>query len=151
MKTLDEIINRKDYIRMNNALIERAHEVALIIRKKMMQIGMKASKSAPGIALKEINRYMNGECIWCGISICYREEITDPEDRYYYQLDGREPFRYYSIDERTSSNESVNDEADSKMLLYFLNNVRNILDEIDELETEKVGEIEKAINAVSNI
>lgn len=151
MKTIDEIINRQDYVRMNNALIARAHEVAVIIRDKMNQIDMKASKSAPCIALKEIFRYSNGERFSCGLSLCYRVAITDPEDRYYCQLDGCKPFRYYSLDERTSWNESVNDEADSKMLLYFMNNVRTILDEIDELETKKVAEMEKAINETANI
>lgn len=151
MKTLDEIINRQDYVRMNSALIARAHELAVIIRDKMLQIDMKESQAVPCVALKEIFRVSNGNRFSCGMSICYRVLISDPEDRYYNILSGGDQFSYYSIDERTSWDESVNREADSKMLLYFLNNVRNILNEIDALESKKVAEMKKAIAETSNI
>lgn len=145
MKTLDEIINRQDYVRLNAALIARAHEVAPIIRNKMKEINMKVSKTVPGIALEKTTIW-NGNVGHDEYILCYRVEITG-EDRYYCELSGCAPFKYYKLED-VISNEDI---ANSKMFLYFMNNVRNILNEIDELETKKVSEIEKALAETSNI
>lgn len=56
MKTIDEIISRKDYVRMNMALEKRVEEIADLINGKMKELQIKGCKDY---------RLVRGkECLW---------------------------------------------------------------------------------------
>lgn len=149
MKTLDEIISRNDYERANSALIKRANELAEIIRGKMIQLGVKAVHTtvrrgnavctSANIVLHRTPYYHNGEVCSLPYNLCYKETEYDMDC-------------YYDLDEKdTDGNTGNNKVPTNRMYIIFLNHVRNILAELDEIETEKVAACEQALAAVEGL
>lgn len=144
-KTLDQIINRNDYIRLNSSLIDRAIEVAHIIRKKMQdldeeELAVNISKPnecsvhirsvrANGFSTEYlgIDKYDHGEYISCHSLECNKS--------FYYAGD------FNCWIQRASSEE----------FLLFLKNARDLLNALDELESEKVNKINKVMESTKDI
>lgn len=141
MKTLDEIINRQDYVRMNNALYQRARQLGDIALKKMVALECKSlSVNGHKYMLVNTNFYYNGEFCNSVKEFClysYDEERSE----FYWTLGLQ--------DDRCSPDKGS--WARSCDNLTFLNDAKDLFRMLDELESRKVADIENAINLVSNI
>lgn len=137
MKTLDEIISRQDYVRVNKALAERVRELAPIFAKKLYELtdfawGNKTEYPAFAVSV-------NGHsyCVLVLRTIGGRiDEVTLA--RVYnstYKAGLEHFFNYDNL--RYTSKHSV--------LLDFLNDAKDILAKLEEAESELVKESEVAL------
>lgn len=139
MKTLDEIIKRDDYARVNDALINRAQELAAIVRKKMEQLDMYELYDRDGqIELRICTVKSNS-----GYSTEYLALVD--ENDFYKSLETTET--YYFVRDFNCRIEG----ATSKQYLQFINACRRLLNELDELETKKTEECSKALESVKDL
>lgn len=141
MKTLDEIIKRDDYVRMNGALIDRAQELAEIILKKMNELDQE-ELIVGTIVLKqcEVHSVRNGfsyEYLGINTSDAYQE---------YHSLQDRGHY-YACANDFTCPVQGASSEA----YLLFLNNANKIITQLDELETKKCKAIEQALESTKEL
>lgn len=136
MKTLDEIIKRNDYVRVTKQLRERAHELAEIIREKLVEL------DADGVRIKHENG-KSVDYIVCEFTYEGFEEstltVSSASDcgGEYYDLEGWKCVNHFFYG--TIFREKP------YYLRIFLNDCRAILEKIDEMETKKVTECEQAL------
>jgi hypothetical protein len=143
MKTLDEIINRQDYVRANKALAERVRELAPIFANKIYELTDSAWRDRterPAFAVS-----VNGHS-YCVIVVRTIGSIIDEVTlaRVYdstYRAGWEYFFNYDDL--RYTSKHSV--------LLDFLNDAKDILAKLDEAESELVKESEAALENAKNI
>lgn len=128
MKTLDEILNRNDYLKLTEQLKTRVEELAVKLRNKMESLDLKkfgdyhirTMESRPGLSVTYL-AYCYGETYYNLESIAYS---------YYFNND----FHCYVRG------------ATMKTALYFLNNFKVIINELDEYETRICSEIQEALS-----
>lgn len=147
MKTLDEIINRNDYIHINGALAERTGELAVKVAEKMQEIEARCI----GINDKyELRRISISPEFGYGQILSIREKNTPRRFDYVLALThGSNTWQSatgFGEDDYTDIYE-----AGTWAKLLFLNNCLNIINAIDELETRKTKEIETALESVKNL
>lgn len=142
-KTLDQIIARQDYLAINSVLKDRAIELAKIIHTKMKDIEVKEIGTVDCTVRIETRRAN-------GFTDSYLA-IKSSCDYY-----GYDSFTCHSL-ETDKSYYCAGDlncwieRATSKEHLLFLNNVRDLLNILDEIENEKVAEINKALESTKDI
>ena len=136
MKTLDEIISRNDYERVNSALKNRVNELAEMARRKMNQLG-KEEIYMNSILLSVRTARANS-----GFS---EEYLAIYEDESYNSLEHQ--FERYVAGDFTARIVP----ASSGAYLDFLNNARAILNALDELETEKAEACQKALDEAKGL
>lgn len=122
MKTVDEIINRHDYVRLNESLNNKVEELAMIIRNKMVELDLIdlgdyhiSNISANGYAAHLLNDMDNNS--------------VESSKFYYYCGDFNCPIT----------------PATSKSKLDFLNKAKDLLQELDRIETVKCEAIKEAL------
>lgn len=152
MKSLQEIINRNDYVNMNAALIKRAVEVAEIICNKMEELDFEKNESFRfgdkdnGIRLSLTTfRDIYSDCSVTHLCICHR--VYD-EDGIHYD--------YYAIDTECSYRLNCGTGPFIQRASYcefckILNMANTILQELDEHETKLVEKGKKALENSAGI
>jgi len=149
MKTLDEIINRQDYIHINGALSERSTELAIKVARKMMQLEMRTVTIDDKHELHRVSLNEMYEDITGCSQILSVQKIGNNSD---YVLACKE--RGCAWDSNEDMRESYEGDiykAGSWAKLLFINNCIDIINKIDEYETNKVKEVENALEAVKNL
>ena len=151
MKTLDEIINRQDYQNANKALVKRAGELAIIFCEKMRNLniifsptsesrpkkGMSITVNNNTYSVRRLNWYYNGEI--CRSEYYFTRLVFDGYDYDY-------PSRYYfDTQANFDCDGDADNEASYKMYVAFLNDAKDIVTALDEIESSKVAEINNAI------
>lgn len=147
-KTIDEILERNDYIRLTKQLRERVEDIAGRIRNKMNELD-----------IDNDNDFCNGE-IGCG-------DIVLRAAEYYYNGGGYETLTIKAHDEygvcwhtledvgRTRGEDDYGNRIDGRATnsecLAFLNVARDLIDGMDEIEDEKSIEVQKALESAKNI
>lgn len=140
MKTLQQIIERNDYVRINKAMRERVREIAEIIRNKMDDLDIEQGCDG-GVTIKH-------GIEWHDYSVCaFKTNATTDyflcarcAQGYFYNLENdfegywRGDFGCFMVP------------ASPKLLVMFLNDVQQILEKLDAIETKKVSEIENALS-----
>lgn len=127
MKTLQEIISRKDYQRLTVQLKERVEELAVIVRNKMGELD---ETEVLDYKISEV--HANGysyEYLSCRVG-SKNLSLEDINKEYYFTGD----FNCKIIG------------ASNKQALEFLNQIEEILEILDEVETKKVSDIQLALN-----
>lgn len=142
MKTIEEIINRDDYVRLNNALFNRAISIAIKIRTKMNDLDI-IKLSVEGCSVSICQRKSNvGTCEFLGM-------IADSDDRDFCD--------YYNSLEHSHSEYYAGDfscwieKATYAQRLRLLNNARALFDELDRIETDKCNAINAAIEQTNDL
>lgn len=127
-KTIDEIVNNENYKAMNEALTERSIEIAETIRFKMSEL-----------QIEKIGDY----------KICEIKTHSGFSEEYLGML--KDNGEGYTSLERIKSCYYAGDfncwieAATTKMRLQFLNAAREIFDELDKIQTERIAKIESAL------
>lgn len=149
MKTLDEIINRQDYIHINGALAKRTDELAIKIAEKMEQLEMFTVELDEKHKLRRIVYNSQGVAItgyYQLLSIQIKGERDD------YVLSCNRNGNCWSTSENVKADEWSNIcRAGSRIKLLFIKNCKNIINKIDEYETNKVKEVKEALKEVEGI
>ena len=134
MRTLEEIINRNDYTRLTHDLNGRVQELAKVVRNKMVELDLYELKNY----YYQI-RTLHSSCGDYSYLECYEDEELEGS------LEDNSSFCYCGdFNARVCA-------ASNKSKLIFLNNVKAILQELDETETKQVEEINKAIDGTKEI
>lgn len=147
MKTLDEIINRQDYVRVNKALAERASELAEKFSNKFEELcgSWDSRKTEFPDKLIEVNGHK-----YCSKWNIYRDNFEKFTDGFRFVRVKDDPDDYgvlsYSLNRL-----DYGQEASHKDYVDFLNDAKDILAKLDELETEKVKSIEEALESVKDL
>ena len=137
MKTLDEIISRKDYSRMTVQLCERVNELAAKVRDKMLELDLTDEyEPARGVVLTIVQGRTN-------VGGYDYLAIVDDDTR--YCIDGR----YSGYIHGDFHHSAVS--ASNAQYLAFLNAAQNIMEWLDKVESEQVKEIEDAINGAKDL
>lgn len=131
MRTLDEILKRDDYSRLTEQLKERVKEIAKNIRIKMYQLDLDCLGD---ICIRTVTSHR------CGYSDDFLatsegHDLESVNHSYYYCND-------YSLYVKGASN---------KEAIGFLNRVKQYIEMLDEIETEKSQKIEKALQENKDI
>ena len=126
MKTLEEVINRQDYVKLSSELNERVQELAHKVVSKMTELDVKE--------LPEFD--IDVRTVTCN---------SGYSERYLFDEDGRsletKCMFYYGGDFNCKITP-----ASSKSKLQFLNSCRDIFNELDSIETSKCDDIKKALS-----
>ena len=126
MKTVDEIVARQDYEKLNGALNERVKEIADIIRKKMCYL-----------QITELDDYRICEV---KANSGYSDDYLAVEGEYGYsslETDGG----YYFCNDFNCHVCA----ASYQQKLDFLNSSKSLFEQLDAIETAKCEEISKAL------
>lgn len=143
MKTLDEIINRQDYVRVNEALVNRAQELAAKFADKFDELMGSWDSRKDEFPPETIN--VNGH------SYCAKWNIRSNNfDRF---TDG---IRFVVVDLYGERVRSLNRmdygvEASHKEYVDFLNDAKDILKQLAEVEDKLVAESEDALENAKNL
>jgi hypothetical protein len=159
MKTLDEIINRNDYKMENKALVKRAEQLAIFFRDKMRYFGMsyqpcEEDQPRKGMSItvnnntytvRKMNWYLNGEL--------YKSEYYFARLVYHNDYcEGPYPARYYfDYEANFNCDGDMDHEATYTIYVEFLNDAKEILKALDDIETRRVVEINNAIDNSKDI
>lgn len=149
MKSLQEIINRNDYVNMNKALISRASDIAVLIRKKMEELdfeeggvfrfGSKDNEIRLSLAVFR-ERSLN----YSEVHLCYNQFY----DYGYFENLALDIERSYNLNCGTGTQIK---RASYKQFCHFLNMANTILQELDEHETKIVEAGKKALETSANV
>lgn len=137
MKTLDEIINRQDYVRVNKALVERVRELAPIFAKKIYELTDFAWNNKTEYPAFAVSVNGHSYCVLVTRTIGGRIDEVNLARVYdsTYRAGWEHFFNYDDL--RYTIKHSV--------LLDFLNDAKDILAKLDEAESELVKESEVAL------
>lgn len=143
MKTLQEIIDRHDYVRVNQALKERAYELAAKIRAKFEElypIWDVRRDDIPQYAVKVGARW------YVSRYNIYRDNFERYSDGTTLNVltNGME-VRWTLEDNEYSTN------TPASVFVQFLNDANTIVQELDKAESELVAESESALANSSNL
>lgn len=123
MKTIEEIINRNDYVRLNKSLTNRVEEIATLIADKMEELDM---------AFHQDHWHKVGDCVFS----C----MLDRDDH---------PHIYLPNDERGYWDNVEYSSSDKKVI--FLNHARRIFEWLSSKEDELCKSINAAIEQTNDL
>lgn len=129
MKTLQEIIERKDYVRVTERLADAVVELAEKIRNKMQSLDL---DNWDDVTIGQVKSYNSG---YSNSYLAFNDGCS------LYDLETRQNGYYYYCNDFNAKVLC----ASNKMRLDFLNNANEILQELDKYETEQTKEIEDAL------
>lgn len=153
MKTIDEILNREDYIRLTPQLKERVEHIAGLIRKKLVE-------------LDETDRIIliKGERKCDNVEVACRWVLADGAKRVYLAMNcSTEEDEDYgftvwkSLEDVNNSHYYYNDYnafvkgASYNSALRFLNVAKRVVEEVGEIEERKVQAVSKALEETKDI
>lgn len=146
-KSIDEIINRDDYARLTKALKDRTEEIAVKVRRKMQDLDLDTIK-ADGFTLA-VKKYSanQGQYHFDNLSI-KRYCAVDYGGGYYEYLSLEDINEsYYAYDDFNCKIEG----ATAKQALKFLNSAKKIFENLDEIETQQVNDVNKALEETKDM
>lgn len=141
MKTLDEIVNRNDYVRLNEALMDRVFELAQIVLEKMKELDVKYIDEFD----LRIVKYS------CNAGFSERHLCIVDQNFGEYEYENARSLEVSSSYYYCNDFNAWIQAASSKDRLNFLNNAKSILEYLDALETEKCNDIEEALSETANL
>lgn len=147
MKTLDEIINRQDYVRVNEALKARGKELARKFADKFEELYGAWDSRESEFPPKTID--VNGHC-YCAKWNIYRDNFDRYTDGYRFVRVKQDPYDYGKIS-FSLNRFDYGPEASSKDFVDFLNDAKDILAKLAEGEDELVKESEEAIENAKGV
>ena len=130
MKTLQEVLDRQDYVRVTEELKYACVKIAEKIRIKMRELDV---KSTHGYSIERVKSRS------CGYSEMYLAYCDGYE---FYDLETTDSGYYYYCNDFNCKVLC----ATNKMRLDFLKVANDILQTLDEIETEQVREIEEVLS-----
>lgn len=138
MKTLDEIFKRNDYVRVTAQLRERAHELAEIILRKIVELDCESRKMCFNGHSYEVHTLVS--------NVGTEEFLCVPK---VWDFDGHLSVTHYNMHGRNGYLHGdfscpLND-ASNTQYRDFLNDCKDILAWLDHMESEKVAECEQAL------
>ena len=146
-KTIDEIINRDDYARLTKALKDRTEEIAVKVRRKMNDLDLdEIYIEGMTLIVKEYSAD-HGQYHFDNLSIkqyC-AVDYDGGYDEYLSLEDINES--YYAYDDFNCKIEG----ASTKQALKFLNSAKKIFEYLDEIETQQVNEVNKALEETKDM
>ena len=146
-KTIDEIINRDDYARLTKELKNRTEEIAVKVRRKMNDLDLdEIYIEGLTLIVKEYSAD-HGQYHFDNLSIkqyC-AVDYDGGYDEYLSLEDINES--YYAYDDFNCKIEG----ASTKQALKFLNAAKKIFEYLDEIETQQVNEVNKALEETKDM
>ena len=146
-KSIDEIINRDDYTRLTKTLKDRTEEIAVKVRRKMNDLDLYTIK-VDGLTLT-VKKYSAdyGQYHSDKLSI-ERHCIDDYKEEYneYVSLEDINESYYLAGDYKCWITGASNKEA-----LKFLNSAKKIFEYLDEIETQQVNDVTKALEETKDM
>lgn len=149
MKSLQEIINRNDYKNMNKALINRAIEVANIIREKMQYLDMDNGEDY------SFENEIRDE-IRLSVRSVYARSLNYSEEHLYISVRGVYGYESFALDTDKSYCVAGDFTARVRRASYnqfckFLNFANLVLQQLDEQETLLVERGKLSLENSANI
>ena len=146
-KTIDEILKRDDYARLTKTLKDRTEEIAVKVRRKMNNLDLdEIYVDDLHLIVKEYSAD-HGQYHFDNLSI--ERHCTDDYNEGYDE--------YLSLEDVNESYYAYNDYyckikgANNKDALKFLNAAKKIFEYFDEIETQQVNEVNKALEETKDI
>ena len=140
-KSIDEIINRDDYTRLTKTMKDRTEEIAVKVRRKMNDLDLdEIYIEGLTLIVKEYSAD-HGQYHFDNLSIkrhCV-DDYNEESDKYVSLEDINES--YYAYDDYYCKVEGAN----NKEALKFLNSAKKIFEYLDEIETQQVNDVTKAL------
>ena len=146
-KTIDEILKRDDYARITKTLKDRTEEIAVKVRRKMNALDLdEIDIEGLTLIVKEYSAD-HGQYHFDNLSI-KRHCIDD-----YNEVSDV----YVSLEDINESYNAYNDYyckiegANNKEALKFLNAAKKIFEYLDEIETQQVNDVTKALEETKDM
>ena len=146
-KTIDEILKRDDYARLTKTLKDRTEEIAVKVRRKMNALDLdEIYIEGLTLIVKEYSAD-HGQYHFDNLSI-KRHCIDD-----YNEVSDV----YVSLEDINESYNAYNDYyckiegANNKEALKFLNAAKKIFEYLDEIETQQVNDVTKALEETKDM
>ena len=147
VKTIDEILKRDDYARLTKALKDRTEEIAVKVRRKMNDLDLdEIYIEGMTLIVKEYSAD-HGQYHFDNLSIkqyC-AVDYDGGYDEYLSLEDINES--YYAYDDFNCKIEG----ASTKQALKFLNAAKKIFENLDEIETQQVNDVNKALEETKDM
>lgn len=148
MKTLDEILNRNDYLRLTETLKERVEEIARRIRQKMVELDIENDDDfwngeigVDNVVVRIVRQKSSvGTYSYLAIKREVDAEYDGTSTYSYFSLEDINKDFYYSGDFNARVQGASNKEA-----LAFLNVAKKLIQGLGEVEQEKVKAIENSL------
>lgn len=138
MKTLEEIIERNDYKKISENLANKVEELADKITQKMVDLDIKELDDLEVFEVR--GQHFSQYFLRIAFPDRYSGVLNICKNSTYGNSRSGE---YFANDFNCWINFAKNKDA-----LYFLNNLQRYLSLLDETETEKVREAEKALSEI---
>ena len=146
-KTIDEILKRDDYARLTKTLKTRTEEIAVKVRRKMNDLDLdEIYIEGMTLIVKEYSAD-HGQYHFDNLSIkqyC-AVDYDGGYDEYLSLEDINES--YYAYDDFNCKIEG----ASTKQALKFLNAAKKIFENLDEIETQQVNDVNKALEETKDM
>ena len=147
VKTIDEILKRDDYARLTKTLKDRTEEIAVKVRRKMNALDLdEIYIEGMTLIVKEYSAD-HGQYHFDNLSIkqyC-AVDYDGGYDEYLSLEDINES--YYAYDDFNCKIEG----ASTKQALKFLNAAKKIFENLDEIETQQVNDVNKALEETKDM
>ena len=146
-KSIDEIINRDDYARLTKTMKDRTEEIAVKVRRKMNDLDLDTIK-VDGLTLT-VKKYSANQGQYHFDNLSIKRYCTVDYDGGYYEYLSLEDINesYYAYDDFKCKIEG----ATAKQALKFLNAAKKIFENLDEIETQQVNEVNKALEETKDM
>ena len=146
-KSIDEIINRDDYTRLTKTLKDRTEEIAVKVRRKMNDLDLDTIK-VDGLTLT-VKKYSANQGQYHFDNLSIKRYCTVDYDGGYYEYLSLEDINesYYAYDDFKCKIEG----ATAKQALKFLNAAKKIFENLDEIETQQVNDVTKALEETKDM
>ena len=147
VKTIDEILKRDDYARLTKTLKDRTEEIAVKVRRKMNALDLdEIYIEGMTLIVKEYSAD-HGQYHFDNLSIkqyC-AVDYDGGYDEYLSLEDINES--YYAYDDFNCKIEG----GSTKQALKFLNAAKKIFENLDEIETQQVNDVNKALEETKDM
>ena len=146
-KTIDEILKRDDYARLTKTLKDRTEEIAVKVKRKMNALDLdEIDIEGLTLIVKEYSAD-HGQYHFDNLSIkrhCI-DDYNEVSDVYVSLEDINES--YYAYNDYYCKIEGAN----NKEALKFLNAAKKIFEYLDEIETQQVNDVTKALEETKDM
>lgn len=143
-KTLDEILNRNDYVRLSESLKEQTKEIAKRIRRKMEDLDLINDDS-----------FFNGEIGADGVTVCVKSRKSNAGSYEYLAIKRKGEYygeaEWYSLEDVGKDYYFAGDfnaeivGASNKEALAFLNVAKKLIEGLGEVEDKLVNNVQTAL------
>ena len=146
-KSIDEILNRDDYARLTKALKNRTEEIAVKVRRKMNDLDLD-EMIINGFKLV-VKKYSADYGQYHSDKLSIERYCPVDYDGGYYEYLSLEDINesYYLAGDYKCKIEG----ASNKQALKFLNSAKKIFEYLDEIETQQVNDVTKALEETKDM